>query len=639
VTKTDLRDRRRLNERGAVLATVAIWTPVLILFVIFVVDMGNWFVHKRHLQLQADAAALAAGGSFTIPCADAPVEQNARTYGGDPSAIDPYNLQYAPTAPENIHLLVNSTEFWNHGGTDFSDGGPPCTAKFVDVKITEADLPWFFGVDVVPAINARARVSIQALTHLNGALPVGVPDVNPKSGRVSFINEATGTEIASAPLLKTGRSGGLAIWDNSASPVSVPINSASIGVRVVLAGGVSTACGEFLVECYDAESANGMLHIRGWSSGGSGAQPNPPIVRDVHLTAAGCSDPYFFVGSSSCTVNVRASVDFGGDPTAVGAGVTAVADGREASLGYNAGTAYWEGTVSVPANAGPVPVELRWSETQGTQGGNTCSTGGGNRCKGSFGTVQRTFSGLPDRSGPIEVAQVWNYDDPSNPTFWANSFETGTSHSLVVKIGLAGSLENATSVDSPLVLLRVTGSRNQSVDCDRNLPNLRDEIAQGCAPEYAINDGTVICPSTATSLWSSPQPYRCVPIQTGGAVGQVEKGMEDRILGGASTCTSPSNWADFPNIPGTDPRVVPVFLTPFGSFSGSGNGVVPVINFGAFYVTGWFGDPCVGDDPVPRRGYIVGRFIKHVFVLNDGSGSDELCNFDSFGSCIAVLTD
>lgn len=624
------------RERGAVLVMVAVWLPVLILFITLVVDVGNWFQHKRHLQLQADAGALAGGGAFKVPCSNAPIEAMARKYSGDLSVTDPYNVQVAPTAPENVHVLINSDTFWSHGGVDNVDGAP-CTAKFLDVKITEADLPWFFGTDLVPAINAHARVSIMALSRSSGALPVGVPDVNPKFARAVFIDEDTGTEIASTPLVKTGAAGDLKIWDNSATPVTVPI-ATRVGVRIELRGGVNTLCTEILVECYDAESDVGLLYVRGWPTGGSGAQPNAPIARDVQLTAAECSDPYFIYVSEPCNVGILASVDFGGDPTSVGAGVTAIVDGNNVSLGYNASTGLWEGQAEVPDAEGPVPVELEWEETSGSQGGNNCTTTGGNKCKGTFGIVHRVFSGTDPRSGPIRVAQVWNYDDPASPTLLANSFPGGSSHALVVKIGLAGSLENATSVSSPLVYLRVTGSRNQSVDCDPAWPNLRDELANGCRPEYKINTGTA-CPATYTALQGTAQPWNCVAIQTGGAVGQVSQGMADRILGGASTCTSPSNWADFPNFNGDDPRIVPVFLTPFGSFSGSGNGVVPVTNFGAFYVTGWHGSPCVGDDPVPAHGYIVGRFIKHIFALNDGDSGTEFCDFSSFGACLVVLTD
>jgi hypothetical protein len=103
----------------------------------------------------------------------------------------------------------------------------------------------------------------------------------------------------------------------------------------------------------------------------------------------------------------------------------------------------------------------------------------------------------------------------------------------------------------------------------------------------------------------------------------------------------------FPNLPAGDPRIVQVFLTPYGSFSGSGSTTVPVTGFAAFYVTGWtsqgggFSNPCEGngDDPVPGAGYIVGHFIKYVKTLNDGSGGTETCDLNAFGLCVAVLTD
>jgi hypothetical protein len=322
--------------------------------------------------------------------------------------------------------------------------------------------------------------------------------------------------------------------------------------------------------------------------------------------------------------------------------VSAVIAGVERQLQYDATSGKWISTTAggsfftVNPNAGPLPVELKWevNATGVTISGNNCNATGGNKCKGTFGTVQRVFSANTDRSGPIKLAQVWEGGGA-----WANSFQTGATHDLIVKVGIQGNLEEAQSVNDPVVLLRVTGgSQNQSIDCDPDLPNLRDEIANGCAPFYEINDGSA-CPSTAPSLWSTAQPWDCVAVQTGGAVGQLEQGMRQRILGGASTCTSPNNWSSFPNIPPEDPRIVPVFVTPFATFTGSGNEVVPVKKFATFYVTGWFSSPCAGDDPVPDKGYVVGHFIKYIYVLNNGGGSGELCDFNSFGSCIAVLTE
>jgi hypothetical protein len=222
-------------------------------------------------------------------------------------------------------------------------------------------------------------------------------------------------------------------------------------------------------------------------------------------------------------------------------------------------------------------------------------------------------------------------------------------------VGITGSLQYASSVNDPVVSLRVVGgSQNQSLDCDPNYSKLKDELAFGCRPLYTRNTGNA-CPAGAASLWSTAQPWQCVAVQTGSATNQVPEGMNIRILGASqpNTCTSPNHWSQYPNLPPGDPRIVQVFLTPFGSFDGSGNTTVPVTNFATFYVTGWtgqgqgFNNPCQGngDDPVPNNdaGYIVGHFIKYVQVLNTGGGGPGFCQLTSggtlgSGSCVAVLT-
>src|SRR5436309_13128626 len=57
------------DERGAVLVTFTLFAPVLILMAAFTMDGGNWLLHKRHLQVQADAAVFAAAKEFQ-PCFD-----------------------------------------------------------------------------------------------------------------------------------------------------------------------------------------------------------------------------------------------------------------------------------------------------------------------------------------------------------------------------------------------------------------------------------------------------------------------------------------------------------------------------------------------------------------------------------------
>jgi Flp pilus assembly protein TadG len=651
----ELHLRVRDRERGGVLVLVAVWLPLAVLLASFVIDIANWFEHKRHLQMQADAAALAGAREMRVPCADQPVLDETRAYSGDT-----YNAQIGGTDPANVHTLINSRTYFNQSSPtdDTVNTGNPCVARMIDVKMTESDLPWFFRAASLPFINSHARVSVLQADTFSGTLPVGVPDVNPKAARAMFIDESNGSVIATTSLTRQpGTVNGLAIWDNSGSPLPVTTNPHKIGVRIALGGASSTTCGQPFVECYDAGSANGLLHARGWSGAGSGAQPGAPLARSVTLFNGSCSDPYFSSSGTSCTIGVRAKVDFGGGSTAVtavGAQLTATVGGQDYPLTYNSGSDTWQSNATIPVTpgAGPVPVELKWEETKGSQGGNTCKTGGGNKCTGTFGTVQRSFGASTARSGPIELAQIWE-----NGSFWANSFETCSSvqtqctHNLVVRIGIKGALEDAGDANDPIVSLRVVGgSQNQSLDCDPAVSQFKDELATGCSPTYRRNSSTA-CPGGPNDLWNSPQPWPCVALQTGTAVNQVPSGLNKRILGDekAATCTAPNHWSDFPDFQANDPRIVEVFLTPYGSFNGSGSGTVPVTGFATFYMTGWtaqgqgFANPCQGngDDPVPNNdaGYIVGHFIKYIDTLGNGGGGTELCDFDSFGTCVATLTE
>ena len=304
--------------------------------------------------------------------------------------------------------------------------------------------------------------------------------------------------------------------------------------------------------------------------------------------------------------------------------------------------------IPLAAGAGPVDVALDWAETKGTWNGNTCSTSGGNKCKDTFGVVQRAFAATQARSGPIQIAQVWK-----DGVQWANAVERCSSvqsactHDMVVRIGIKGSLRNAQDASDPVVELRVTGgSQNQSLDCDKD-KTMVEELATGCAPAYSRNTGSA-CPASATALWASPQPWPCVAVQTGTAVNQVPRGLNLRILGSEkpASCTSPNRWNDFPNLDPADPRLIQVLLTPYGAFGGNGSTTVPVTDFATFYVTGWagsgggFSNPCQGngDDPAPEAGYIVGHFIKYIPSLNPPGTGSAPCDLSAFGSCIAELT-
>jgi hypothetical protein len=86
-----------------------------------------------------------------------------------------------------------------------------------------------------------------------------------------------------------------------------------------------------------------------------------------------------------------------------------------------------------------------------------------------------------------------------------------------------------------------------------------------------------------------------------------------------------------------------VLLVPFGVFSGTGSGTVPVLDFATFYVTGWagqgagFNNPCSATDDNPNgKGNIVGHFISYTDLQGTPSGSS--CDPAALTPCLGVLT-
>jgi hypothetical protein len=631
------------GEQGAIVVLFGLLLPFFLLLGSLALDIGQWYVHKRHLQTQVDAAALAGGGLFA-KCFSEPTGGNAAMrdeatkYAGGPGAL--YNEQYGPSpSADRITIRYNSPTFAVGGpGPDDTPEQGPCESFIFDVKGTEARLPLIFNIPGLPwveAINARARVSLRTVEVQKGLLPFAVPDLRFNYVFATFVDEASGATLATTQLFKSGTSGDQQLW-SSTSAVSVPISAASIGVRLRLVGSSdpTTPCGRLFTECYDmVQPTKGVVHIRGWTSGAA-----TPAVRNAWLLSGTCApDAYFAI--APCSAGLNAQIDFGSRPI-TGPGITtevwaSVGGSGKYPLtpGGSSGLVTWSIGAGLPIAAeGPNVVSLHWTweQTSGSWQNKTCTKKNNNPCagSGSFGDIQRAFVATDERSGPVQRVQVF---EPGVSSMGANSFQRGSSPSLGVSIAVTGSLKLQSQATDPVIKLRVTGSQNQSIDCDPALPNLRSEIENGCGPAYTINT-TLNCPAY-NAVWSLPEPWACVKTQTGGAVGQVEQGMTTRVLGGANTCTAPINWPDWEL---DDPRVVQLIITPFGTFGGSGNDVVPVIDFGTFYVVGWNGDPCPGAYPVPK-GYIVGHFIKYAGPNPHGAGS-QVCSRDALTPCVAVMT-
>ena len=214
---------RLRDERGTILALSAVMIPVFLLLAALVIDVGNWYTHKRQLQNRADAAAFAAGVEYAKhwqqcvyagtdatklaerAAAGLNIADAARQYAGDPEASD-YAGGMLPATPlrnteiatqPNVDVMINSDTSKNYmDDTDYTDGdggvgavvADPCyvhpaddisaRGHWTDVKVKERDLPSLFGGFGLPLPRniARARVDVRPAISGHKFMPLAIPN-------------------------------------------------------------------------------------------------------------------------------------------------------------------------------------------------------------------------------------------------------------------------------------------------------------------------------------------------------------------------------------------------------------------------------------------------------------------------------
>ena len=226
--------------------------------------------------------------------------------------------------------------------------------------------------------------------------------------------------------------------------------------------------------------------------------------------------------------------------------------------------------ITIAPGAGQAPVTISWEVQDGHRStARRAERKNKNPCKGTFaGTAHRSYGAInaTNGSGPIQTMQILQRRrHRRNQSYAQGTSQTG----IVVQIGIQDVLELAKASDPPVQLRVVVGSQNQSVDCDPGISNLEGELRGGMRAHLRPKRRLAVVPNSPSALWGTAQPWFCVATQTGGATNQIPKGLNERILGAAkpSSCTSPNHW---PNYQPGDPRVVQIFVTPFGSFDGQG---------------------------------------------------------------------
>ena len=735
--------RRRLGreEHGGVVVLVAVMMPVLLLVGAFVIDVGNWFAHKRHLQRTVDAGALAAGSTYNLfrclndtAAMNADIESEARQYGGDPLVAGSFNRQipgnggvfwrinaqkYFGQADPADPLSLDFTEDWS-GSTDDPGLQTPCDDLFVDVKATEVDVPGFFtqlgqivGALPIPDVRAKARVEIQSVLGESGLLPIGMPDLRPKRARVTLVNACTGTVAQTYDLARiSGFVGGLTTWTSavgtgSSGPLDVILPDAPdcnggdswsgdggsgggantnntttmYGLRVALGGtSADPVCGNPFVVCYQDPPADtgAARYLRVWKNGSS---PNgagqAPYVSNVTVTpTGGCGPSSLFFRQPqgvNCGVLVSMDVDFGTSSDSFqAAGSTRAVTINGQSASYTGGNTY-QASINVPAGKGPFDVTAGWEFELKQDGpiwrGITCKSNGSNQCEadGSFGTVQTIYR---RNDGDPDDAELWPIEDIRFTTIGLpvqaarQDVAAPQIPQTVVSMDISGLLGDPNIAH--VIRLR-SGQGSHMLDCDPGNPGGQDEdeLEFGCpvpgstTPDvwYQINDLLdpfwSPCPPFNT-LSGRPFPWECVHVGTGTTPNKIADGLLKRT-GNKTGCVNPDNWSEYgtgsaldPNVNTSDPRIVTIFIVPYGSFAGITGSTVtlPVIDFADFYITDFSGqvpqysDPCGGGNV--EAGAVEGHFFKIAEPPRGGVPSGNPCVIDpqqSITPCIAVLVE
>jgi hypothetical protein len=583
----------------------ALLIPVLFALAAIVLDIGNWYVHKRHLQTQVDAAVLAAAPSF-VGCfqgrdgANAAIARDALSYAGD-TIREPSTANVQLQEPDDVRIVLNSARYWqqsdglvpgtNGYGLDntVATPGDPCSLSYLDAKATDDEAPLLWGLlPLKPSPKTHAKVEIRDVIEANGVLPLAVPEVDPQAVAALFVNEENGTVIAAlelAPAPCPDPNYPFSCW--AIDFPQVELNYDNVGVVVLVSrdnrdpdldGTLAEICGREpgYILCYAGDgNDDGLSFIHGYSSGGA-ATLQAPRIRDVTLFDVNCAQDYsspYFLMNGECDVGIRAVVDFGqplGDDHAIFDKCVRVFANVAGELGYGGdvpeGTVF-AGTFSLSEASGRNRVDLTWESRNPAR--NNCNQ----PTSGSFGKVAAPYV-ADDASGPVQYVLLQR----SNPFGLANSTEKSPQPQTVrVTVGLQRPLQVLDAREPP-ILLRLgsnPGSQTQAVDCDRaGLPgevagphsNFVNEFLDGCLTWYRENYGDWSTPPDGTNEWQdidcSEHPFgnqpppdqfndptpNCVAIQTGVTAGQFRQGLEGRF---ASPCT-PNNW---PPMSATDDEV------------------------------------------------------------------------------------
>ena len=641
----DMRD-----QNGAALILVVIALPLMILLAAFATDVARWFVHKRHIQVVADAAALAGANQIRRDveagnsCVSSSAVGRATDYAGR-------NNTLGNAYPRDSNATVTTIN------------GDPCADGFVKATAVDSNNKAFFNAATLPFdITARAKVSFYGLQSKVHLFPIAVPS-DPTTATATFTNPDAGDAVVGQiSLAKTGNdpvTGNPLFTGTASSPMTVDDH---LDVKITL-GTISPF-------------AN-AAQVRGLRQTLDSAITNPPpIVTATNLipSAVSCtsdpSTPYFFASGSNCTVGMAANVRWNGtidvdnngtvsaaETAAAGAtGVYATVGGSNTkyplALDPNDSTnRRWFVPDGIPVGAGlkGVPihmqVEQQTGKVGGTQNNDRCPQNGANAaCNVTVTQVQRPYNSDSDELARVDVGESGGTGLLAGLT----SVDKGSSHTFTVTASFTTTL----SLGAGIRPLRISGDNQTfAIGCQGSgNGHFTQWLATGCPTGFQKNalTRTPVCPTTLT-------PPDCVPGDPGGKLQSIDSGMTQRITVNGTCSPNVLKTGTPADIQDSDPRLITLALVPFDSFSDSGSSLsYPVLDFVNFYVTGWTDNQghattcgALTNQYPPNfvdgffKAYLYGRYVQRLNVPNPEENPDPTtpCQFNTVYGCVAVLTE
>jgi hypothetical protein len=682
------------DEEGAAIVIMMLAFPVMLLFLAFAVNVARWWVVDRHMQIQADAAALAAGTEIArdpLNCTQGRVVGRAQQYAGIPTAVGS-----EPSAGYNGAAIVKTdpTTYdpnFRFNSATYADGGAadadaasyagananPCVSGIADVKLTTTGVPGVLkAIGVAANVHAHARVQVlKAGAPLNTA-PFGVETADPKRVYAELVDLSDGsavqvykggTAVNGFDLTKGGIVDGNISWSSTGVYALQSSASGRIGVRIRVSDtNASIACTDPAVHCYGTglvgTQQNSLDTVRVFNdpnaAGAFGVRLGAVVVAPA--TATTSCDPAAAEAGTFTTTCTAASV------TATLAGLntnqTVVVKANGTTLA-SLGSGRWGADVPIAQGSGANEITIDWSQKGGsiTTSTGTKSCPANNPCTGTFSNVHRAFAAAYQNAGVIKhlttIVGSGTYAAANNVP--ESSCSTASPCPITISAALGGSVSLASPSD-PAIPLRLgsSGSLTGLLDCDPNTTSAEQEVAVGCgSARYTENDGGVACATkynNAGQLFgdTAAMPWPCVASEQGNKTPKVPIGLTARILcaghelsclsGASPACTAHNNW---PNFTPDDPRIVPLFLVPIGSSAQNGSSVYSILGFAAFYVTGWSGSPCTGtDNEIPAqyakdKASVFGHWIKYIVpdLTGDEGAAGAACDLASVSICTPVL--